>query len=198
MITVDEAVRNVRLQSYVVVAGAVAMTMLFALEHQALGWGQPSPKQQYGGVWVVTVVLTWLATTMWLVSLRRLAEAVVPGALHRRSTFWAGAGWVVPIVSLWFPYQVVSDLVRAFGARVRGLLVWWAAWLVAIELRLDGRWSEDAGLAWTSGPKGLQIAAWAVALAGWCWTVVETTRAAEEVAAVTPSSAGAAEPSVTP
>ena len=45
-------------------------------------------------------------------------------------------GWWVPIVSLWFPYQVVRDIQE--GSRSRstrapaGLGLWWTAWLVYI------------------------------------------------------------------
>jgi hypothetical protein len=39
-------------------------------------------------------------------------------------------GWWVPIVSVWFPFQVVRDVLR--GSRLPGSAVvgfWWAAWL---------------------------------------------------------------------
>lgn len=197
MATVGEQVRSVRLGSYAVVAGAATMSMLFALEAQALGWGMPSPSQNFHGLWLVVILFTWVSTSAWLSSLRTLAEDVVPEAPHRRSSMWTLLGWVVPIINLWFPYQVVADLVRAFDARVRGLLVWWAAWLVATQLHVSDV-VGNRGLAWTAGPKWVQVVAWAVGLLWWCWIVVELTRAAEAAATSTTSPVPSVESAVTP
>ena len=43
----------------------------------------------------------------------------------RRSSWWALAAWVVPVVSLWFPYQLVADCSRALRSRVTGVWPWW-------------------------------------------------------------------------
>jgi hypothetical protein len=52
---------------------------------------------------------------------------------------WAVLGWVVPIVQLWFPKQVVDDAWTALGrlpgrAQKRRTGWWWLAWLVAFFL----------------------------------------------------------------
>src|SRR5699024_9712926 len=49
--------------------------------------------------------------------------------LQRRSPHWAVLGWIVPVVNLWFPYQVVADASRGVGSRVRTFWPWWLAWL---------------------------------------------------------------------
>jgi hypothetical protein len=50
---------------------------------------------------------------------------------------WVWLGWVIPVVSLWFPYQVVRDILRATCGAVRGVSVprnllgpWWTSWLL--------------------------------------------------------------------
>lgn len=89
-----------------------------------------------GGAQVVLMVCAWLAASVWLLRVRGVARAVDPQYPYRRSDVWAVLGWVVPIVSLWFPLQVVSDSLSAMrGASPRRVLrVWWTAWLVAIVL----------------------------------------------------------------
>jgi hypothetical protein len=52
------------------------------------------------------------------------------GLPSRRSTGWAVAGWIVPIVQLWFPYQSAVDLLPPGHAARRKVTRWWALWLV--------------------------------------------------------------------
>lgn len=89
-----------------------------------------------GGAQIVLMICAWLAGSIWLLGVRGVARAVDPRYPYRRSDVWAVLGWVVPIVNLWFPLQVVSDSLSAMrGASPRRLLtVWWTAWLVAIVL----------------------------------------------------------------
>ncbi|KRE37436.1 hypothetical protein ASG73_07065 [Janibacter sp. Soil728] len=89
-----------------------------------------------GGVQLVLMSCAWLAGSVWLLGVRGVARAVAPHHPYRRSDVWAVLGWIVPIVSLWFPLQVVSDSLSAMrGATPRRLLtIWWTAWLVAIVL----------------------------------------------------------------
>ncbi|NYK37261.1 DUF4328 domain-containing protein, partial [Salmonella enterica subsp. enterica serovar Typhimurium] len=70
---------------------------------------------------------------------RRLAEALAPGFAHQRGPAWTWLGWIVPVVGLWFPYQVVRDIVRnawrdPWGDQRRrlDLGLWWGAWVVAL------------------------------------------------------------------
>lgn len=82
------------------------------------------------GACLVAVLAAWVATAWWLVDLRRVADWAAPDYRHRRSDWWALAAWVVPIVNLWFPYQVVADASRAVGSRVDTYWPWWIAWLL--------------------------------------------------------------------
>jgi uncharacterized protein DUF4328 len=78
---------------------------------------------------------------IWLWNARQNAQLLHP-ATHRRDIAWAIAGWFVPVVNFWFPYQVFDDVYRASNpaaprdvARARdlpgspGVIIWWLTWL---------------------------------------------------------------------
>jgi len=106
----------------------------------------------YLGIQVVTgiVFMRWL----WLA--RANAEAI-ESARHRHSPMWVVLGWIVPIVSFWFPQMVVRDVWNASNPqrpRDAGLLYptpgaelvswWWAAFLTNQVLStVAGRLTED-------------------------------------------------------
>ena len=82
------------------------------------------------GLGVLAFVVGIFTTGWWLIALRGVGEWANPGFFHRRAGWWAFAGWVTPIVNLWFPYQVVADASRAVGSRVDTYWPWWIAWLL--------------------------------------------------------------------
>ncbi|GAA2407016.1 hypothetical protein GCM10010420_38800 [Streptomyces glaucosporus] len=89
----------------------------------------------------VTAVL-WL---VWFWRVRANAEAIAPGRI-RFHRVWAVLCWLVPVVSLFMPKQIVNDVcdnsdpaatrVGPYGHRLsgnRGLLNgWWALWLITM------------------------------------------------------------------
>lgn len=97
---------------------------------------------------------------VWLWRARHNAEQLSP-APHRRSRGWVIGSWVCPVVNLWFPYQIVTDVWKAsrpddralIGLSGRRLLRWWwACWLPAdtiSHITMGDTWRshEDAGLA---------------------------------------------------
>ena len=75
----------------------------------------------------------FVAGCLWLHASRAFAVAVRPEILQERGPVWVWLGWVVPVVSLWFPLQVVADVRRAcVRGQQRSLGVWWAVWLVFV------------------------------------------------------------------
>jgi hypothetical protein len=72
---------------------------------------------------------------VWLYHASRNAED--SGYPQRWSPGWAIGGWFVPVIFLWFPYQVVSDIWRAGQAPERRartpwpVVAWWTCWLLA-------------------------------------------------------------------
>lgn len=85
------------------------------------------------GMFITPIMLaTWVVACLWLYRSRLSAVGATPSLAHERSKVWAWLGWCVPLVNLWFPYQVVRDVRRATSPRVvTGIGWWWAAWLVA-------------------------------------------------------------------
>ena len=77
------------------------------------------------------MVVAYVVSCLWLQAARKNTTFLSPQS-HQRSAVWVWLGWWVPIVSLWFPYQVVRD-VRDGSERGRqpiGLGLWWTAWIV--------------------------------------------------------------------
>jgi hypothetical protein len=92
------------------------------------------------GVFAATGI-TFLA---WLFYARANAEMLAPWR-HRRAKPWLIFGWIVPIVCLWFPRQIMDDIWVsskpgelgkasgfAFARRPVLVWVWWNALLVAL------------------------------------------------------------------
>jgi hypothetical protein len=67
---------------------------------------------------------------VWMVWQYKAARHVL--GRTRRSPGWHVASWMIPIVTLWFPYQNIADLWRASGrARPWWQIVWWVLWLAS-------------------------------------------------------------------
>jgi hypothetical protein len=88
------------------------------------------------GTLVTPVALAaYIASGLWLYKSRVSAQGANPSFVHERSKVWAWLGWAVPVVNLWFPYQVVRDVRRATSPQpVTGIGWWWAAWLVSYHV----------------------------------------------------------------
>jgi hypothetical protein len=79
-------------------------------------------------------VIAGVPFLIWLWRARHNAEFLADVASQRRARGWVIFGWFVPIVSFWFPHQVVSDIWTASrpepAAAVSPLVnAWWAAFL---------------------------------------------------------------------
>ena len=141
------------------------------------------------GACLVAVLAAWVATAWWLVDLRRVADWAAPDYRHRRSDWWALAAWVVPIVNLWFPYQLVADNSRALGSRARTFWPWWIAWLLIstgtgfVSSPSSEEWTSARDVeVWVTGMQ-LNAALTVVGLALWWRIVRAATRAAEAAVA---------------
>lgn len=77
------------------------------------------------------MVAVYVVACLWLQEARKETDP----ARHTRRSAWVWFGWWVPIVSLWFPYQVVRDIRDGSGDAYRtGLGLWWASWLITLSL----------------------------------------------------------------
>lgn len=80
----------------------------------------------------VGLLAGWVSGSLWLGRARANAETITPTYAHTRAAGWAWGGWLVPIVALWFPFQVVRDVRFATLNRpaVWPLVGWWwGLWL---------------------------------------------------------------------
>ena len=98
---------------------------------------------------------TYVVSCGWLHSARKAACVISPGVPHARSWLWVWLGWWVPVVSFWFPFQVVRDVRRASVVRDAAAIgPWWALWLTLMVLSLAVR-----GLTPTARPPRRRTAA---------------------------------------
>jgi len=111
---------------------AAALTVLLAAAAAAflVSIGLP-------GAVIVAVLLRWGLIPVFLVWFYRARKnADGRGQRQRWSPGWAIGGWFVPIVALWFPYQIMADIWRAnLPAERRNrpavlLGFWWGCWLI--------------------------------------------------------------------
>jgi Domain of unknown function (DUF4328) len=94
------------------------------------------------GLAVLVLFIVWL----WWV--RSNAEFLCR-AVHRRGRGWVVGAWFVPVINLWWPKQIVDDVVAASDPRTRPftpnlkevrptrtVLWWWLSWLAANLLQI--------------------------------------------------------------
>lgn len=84
-----------------------------------------------------TGIGAYVVTCLFLSRVRATVDALDPAAPQARSAGWVWGGWLVPVVNLWFPFQVVRDLLRPTRRRSSlGPIVgwWWAFWIAALVM----------------------------------------------------------------
>jgi hypothetical protein len=84
-------------------------------------------------------VATWVLACLWLTRVRQNAMVLQPRP-PRHSETWIWLGWVIPVINLWFPKQILDDVIAATAAgtgmpRIRTGW-WWTAWLSSMVLSL--------------------------------------------------------------
>ncbi|MEV0590863.1 DUF4328 domain-containing protein [Nonomuraea cavernae] len=147
-------------------------------------------------VFVVAAVMFLI----WLFRVRANAEVLAPGE-HRYGRPWVVFGWMVPIISFWYPKQIVDDI---WGASHRagtgpsprsGLVtVWWASLMIAsLVSNVAGRMfrADDLeGMALAAKYDIVSIALWLVAAAP-AALVISRITGAQEARRLAPSVAPA-------
>ncbi|WP_327697270.1 DUF4328 domain-containing protein [Streptomyces sp. NBC_00459] len=84
----------------------------------------------------VSFVAAIVVYLVWFLRVRVNAEVFNPFG-HSKKRGWAGWGWFVPVVSLWFPRRIMLDIWDAsspVGTRASHALVnaWWTLWLATL------------------------------------------------------------------
>ncbi|MFI1201715.1 DUF4328 domain-containing protein [Streptomyces sp. NPDC020883] len=82
---------------------------------------------------VAVTVATAVVFIAWFHRVRVNAEVFAPEH-HEKKRGWAIWGWIVPVVNLWFPRRIATDIWNASaGERSRStalLNCWWALWVL--------------------------------------------------------------------
>ncbi|MFW6866757.1 DUF4328 domain-containing protein [Nocardioides sp. CPCC 206347] len=123
----------------------------------------------------------YVVSCLWLQFARANTMAIAPRVPHQRGRVWVWLGWWVPIVSLWFPFQVVRDVQDASRpeGRTVGLGLWWAAWLVYLfgsRVAASASTSTDPGFIEALPTiEWINAGALAVACVQWCRILYVTT-----------------------
>lgn len=172
----------------------VAVGVVATVEGDAIRawWWSTSPRNGaldlmdlLAGLTAVTNLVAFVATGLWLLGIRAVAEWASPGTHHRRSSYWSFLGWVVPVVNLWFPCQVVADASRGVGSSVRTLWPWWVAWLAlnvySVFGGLDGPIETEADLMFYLRTQQLGAIIAVIAFVLW-WRIVRSATAAAAAA----------------
>ena len=94
------------------------------------GTPQPSPTRinAVSDVLELVALAGHILFLIWLYRAATLARRA--GLPARRSPLWAWLGFLVPIVGLWFPYQVARDTIPSGDPGRRIVRLWWTCWLV--------------------------------------------------------------------
>ena len=82
----------------------------------------------------ITMISSWVITSLWLKKLHIAATATNPTAMRLKCP-WVFWSWIVPVVSLWFPKNIIEDLLKAEGSDEsksligKDTLTWWLTWV---------------------------------------------------------------------
>lgn len=80
----------------------------------------------YDGLGLLQLALQVLVM-IWLYRAATFARRA--GLPARRDPVWAWAGFIVPIVNFWFPYQVAADTTPSASPARALALRWWCSWI---------------------------------------------------------------------
>jgi hypothetical protein len=104
----------------------------------------------------ILIVVTGVAFVAWFRGARINAEG--RGWHQRFARAWTFWGWIVPVVNLWIPLQIMDDIWQvSFLRRPRGWIawlpmVWWTSWVLSEALLVLNRGAVVALDIWTSPP----------------------------------------------
>jgi hypothetical protein len=98
----------------------------------------------YNGLVVTTFLVTAAVFITWFYLARRNVDAWRP-MFQRRARGWAIGGWFCPVVNLWFPFMIASDVILdternpdGWGRQQRHSVaiagIWWASFILTAVL----------------------------------------------------------------
>lgn len=91
-----------------------------------------------GVIQTVTFLMCAIVFILWFRQMRENAELFAPDA-HSKARHWVVWGWILPVVSLWFPRRIALDIGTASELRpglpdaprtpVNLVNAWWTVWI---------------------------------------------------------------------
>jgi len=127
------------------IVAMVVVQLLISLNSNLGGSAAPHLLSQLDRVCGIAMLAAGIVFVGWLHRARINAE--YSSFRQRRARAWTFWGWIVPIVSLWIPFQVLGDIWRAGlpadqRKRFAGLpALWWTTWLLS-GVTVSARGSE--------------------------------------------------------
>lgn len=152
---------NVRADTLIVLLAGTVAAVACRLVVPMLDRGDPAYRagmdvRPFVGASRVLIVVTGLAFLVWFRRARINAEG--RGRYQRFARAWTFWGWIVPVVNLWIPLQVMDDIWQAsFPRRPRGWIawlptLWWTSWVLSEALLTLNRGAVVALEIWTAQP----------------------------------------------
>lgn len=94
----------------------------------------PSLADYYAAYWPVNELVLYLLLTIYFILWFRRAYTNIrrQGKQTRYAPGWAAGSWFVPVINLWYPYQIMREIWEyTFRASRSAAIVgwWWALWL---------------------------------------------------------------------
>lgn len=101
----------------------------------------------------VALIWAWISTNRFLNPIYAQEVEVNPGSMRLKKG-WVTWGWLIPIVSFWFPKRIVDDLVAARANRTgtpnpigKASGTWWATWISFVLINDLGAFNAIIGAA---------------------------------------------------
>ena len=92
--------------------------------------GPLSGPMALGQVLSLLTLVVLVVRILWLLRATRAARAL--GDVTRRAPGWACAGWIIPVVNLWWPRRGIADVAGGTEEVDRMVRWWWATYLIGI------------------------------------------------------------------
>ncbi len=115
--------------SAVLSAGAAVLLLNFGINRRGDGTQLSSAAITWSFLVGVATLLLEIFFMVWLYRAAGLARKA--GIYARRDPVWAILGFIVPVVNLWFPYQVARDALPSDDPRRRLAARWWTWYVIS-------------------------------------------------------------------
>jgi hypothetical protein len=113
--------------------GAAAVWQDAAARGQVWSQIEPTLYDSTGNLHLAAQAIAFVVGSLWLYRSRRLVDRLSPSYRHARTPAAVWPAWALPVVNLWFPYQIVRDIRRATigpTASAGPVRMWWLMWLL--------------------------------------------------------------------